>query len=84
MKNHRNRVAGSILVLALVPGLLWAQKTRPGVDGPGPVNSCTASGTWCLFGTAGGCTARCPSGKPHCTGARCQLGFPIPSSCTCL
>lgn len=84
VKNQRVRLAGSFLVLALVPGLIGAQRPRPSHGETPPVNSCTADGAWCLFGSVGGCTASCLTGKPHCAGARCQLGFPIPSSCTCV
>jgi hypothetical protein len=79
------RTIGLTLTLALVPGLVAAQRTKPQGDPGSPVSSCTASPVVCFWGgIVGGCSASCVVGSPHCESGTCQFGFPASSShCWC-
>jgi hypothetical protein len=82
MKLDFVRCVGATLALASIPLIVTAQTRRRG-DPPPESNSCAAPGANCLFGYSRGCTANCPNGRPVCVGARCILGFPIASRCSC-
>jgi hypothetical protein len=79
------RAIGLTLTLALVPGLVAAERTKPQGDPGRPAASCTASSITCFWGgIVGGCTASCPVGSPHCESGTCSFGFPAsPAHCWC-
>ena len=85
MKPHLIRGVGLALAMTLLSMLIEAQRQRPNTrpEEPKEANACSANGISCLFGSAAGCSASCTSGRPVCIGARCFLGFPIASECTC-
>ncbi len=84
MKNSRVRAVAAGLVLALVPRMVAAQRPKPGDDTHAPMSHCQAAAVWCLFGSAGECSATCTNSKATCVGGSCILGFPSAPSCSCV
>ena len=80
MKTYLIRGIALCLALSCSALVLEAQRGNSGSSS----NSCTASGVRCFFGSAAGCSVTCDDGVPLCKGARCILGFPVASECTCV